>query len=146
MLVKIYVATLPWTRSTAGAWSHRSTNVMSVAVSQRHREHRSTIAVASWCKRRVIRSCRGYISATLCTILLRSRYDLATTNALPWRLCYLSIADLGASGTLLLRSCRSAVLHVWFKCFPWCYSFRFWANSVEDLVKHAWFHFHVNDK
>ena len=143
------MATSPWTRSAAGASSHRSTNVMSVAVSQRHREHRSTIAVASWCNRRVILSCCGYTSATLCTILLRSarsRYDLATTNALQWRLCYLSIADHGASGTLLLRSCRSAVLHLWFKCFPWYYSFRFWANSVEDLVKHAWSHSHVNDK
>ena len=122
---------------------------MSVAVSQRHREHRSTIAVASWCNHRVIRSCCGFTSATLCTILLRSarsRYDLATTNALPWRLCFSSLADLGASGTLLLRSCRSAVLHVRFKCFPWCYSFRFCANSVEYLVKHAWFHSHVNDK
>ena len=70
------------------------------AVSQRHREYRSTIAVASWPNNRVIRSRSDYASATLCAILLRSvrsRYNLATTNALPLRLCYLGIANLGAS-------------------------------------------------
>ena len=49
-------------------------------------------------------------AATLCAILLRSvrsvrsHYDLATTNALPRRLCYLGIVNLGASGTLQLHS------------------------------------------
>ena len=49
---------------------------------------------------------------------VRSRYDLATTNALPRRLCYLGIASLDASAMLLLRSWRSGQIHVWFKCFP----------------------------
>ena len=73
-----------------------------VVVSQRHREYRSTIAVVSWPNNRVIRPRSGYASATLCAILLRSvrsRYNLATTNALPRRLCYLDIANLGASTT-----------------------------------------------
>ena len=73
-----------------------------VVVSQRHREYRSTIAVASWPNNKVIRPRSGYTSATLCAILLRSvrsRYNLATTNAFPRRLCYLDIANLGASTT-----------------------------------------------
>ena len=32
---------------------------------------------------------------------LRSRYDLALINALPRRLCYLGIFNIGASATLL---------------------------------------------
>ena len=39
-----------------------------------------------------------YASAELCAILLRSVrsfYDLATTNALPRRLCYLDIVNMG---------------------------------------------------
>ena len=59
--------------------------------------------------------------ATLCAVLLRSvpsRYDLAMTNVVPRQLCYLGIANLGASVTKLLRSWRSGQLHVWFKCFP----------------------------
>ena len=48
-------------------------------------------------------------AATLCATLLRSvrsHYDLATTNTLPRRLCYL--ANIGASVTLPLRSLRLA--------------------------------------
>ena len=52
------------------------------------------------------------------TLLLRSwrpcyaLYALATTNALPRRLCYLGIVNLGASATLPLCSwpCSSALL------------------------------------
>ena len=84
---------------------------MGVAVSRRHRGHRSTIA-----------SHRGEIAelfvrdaATLCAISLRSvlsRYELYTINALPRRLCYLAIGNLGASVTLLAFWPTSA----WFKC------------------------------
>ena len=62
-----------------------------------------------------------YASAALCAILLRSVrscYDLATTNALPQRLCYLDIVNMGASATLPLRSWRSGQLIAWFKCSP----------------------------
>ena len=60
-------------------------------------------------------------AATLCAILLcsvRSHYDLATTNALPRRLYYLGIVNLGASGTLQLHSWRSGQLQAWFECSP----------------------------
>ena len=60
-------------------------------------------------------------AATLCVTLLRSvrsHYDLATTNALPRRLCYLGIVNLCAFATLPLRSCCSGQLWAWFKCSP----------------------------
>ena len=44
-------------------------------------------------------------ASMLCSV--RSCYNLATTNALPWRLCYLDIVNTGASATLPLRSWRS---------------------------------------
>ena len=60
-------------------------------------------------------------SARFCDAL----YALTTTNALPQRLCHLSIANIGASATfchasatLLLRSWRSGQLRVLFTCFP----------------------------
>ena len=49
---------------------------------------------------------------------VRSRYDLATTNVLPRRLCYLGIVNIGASATLPLRSWRPGQLQAWFKCPP----------------------------
>ena len=55
-------------------------------------------------------------SAALCAILLRSCYELATTNALSRRLCYLDIVNIGASATLPLPSWRSGQLNAWFKC------------------------------
>ena len=63
----------------------------------------------------------SYASATLCATLLRSvrsHYDLATTNVLPQRLCYLGIVNLGASATRPLRSWRSGQLQALFKCSP----------------------------
>ena len=60
-------------------------------------------------------------AATLCAALLRSvrsHYDLATTNALPRRLYYLGIVNLGASATLPLRSLNSGQLQALFKCSP----------------------------
>ena len=47
---------------------------------------------------------------------VRSRYDLATTNALPRRLCYLG--NIGASVMLPLRSWRPGQLQALFKCPP----------------------------
>ena len=58
------------------------------------------------------------------TLLLRSSrpcyalYALTTTNALPRRLYYLGIVNLGASATLPLRSWRSGQLQALFKCSP----------------------------
>ena len=49
---------------------------------------------------------------------VHSCYDHATTNTLPRRLCYLDIANMGASATLPLRSWRSGQLIAWFKCSP----------------------------
>ena len=92
---------------------------MSVAVSRRHREHRSTLAVTSWRNGRVIHPWCSYASATLCATLLRSvgsHYDLHMTNALPRRLCHLGIINLGACATLPLRSWRSGQLQASFKC------------------------------
>ena len=78
-LLKIYVATSPWTRRATEAKSHRSKIIMSVAVSRRHHEHRSTIADTSWRNRRVIHPRCSYASATyalrdlvtVCTLSLR---------------------------------------------------------------------------
>ena len=56
-----------------------------------------------------------YASAALCAILLcsvRSCYDLTTTNALPRRLCYLDIVNMGASATLPQRSWRSGMVNL----------------------------------
>ena len=77
-----------------------------------------SIVVQSTSNRGAIAESFDRVAATLLVRSAQSCYALhalATTNALPWRLCYLSIADLGASGMLLLRSCRSGQLHVWFK-------------------------------
>ena len=58
------------------------------------------------------------------TLLLRSvrpwyaLYTLTTTNALPRRLCFLGIVNLGASATLSLRFWRSGQLQALFKCPP----------------------------
>ena len=58
------------------------------------------------------------------TLLLRSSrsgyalYALATTNALPRRLCFLGIVNLCGSATLRLRFWRSGQLQAWFKCLP----------------------------
>ena len=113
---------------------------MSVAVSRRHREHRSSIALTS-----AMQLHSYYASAALCAILLRSVrscYDLATTNALPQRLCYLDIVNMGASATLPLRSWRSGQLIAWFKCSPKVgvaildsrtTSERFHAHVIEEL-------------
>ena len=60
-------------------------------------------------------------AATLLLRYARSCYALcalATTNALPRRLCYLDIVNIGASATLPLRSWRSGQLSAWFKCSP----------------------------
>ena len=85
---------------------------MSVAVSRRHRENRSTIAVTLWRNRELfVRD-----AALLYAILLRSGYDLATINALLMRLCFLAIVNLGASASLPLRSMRSGQLQAWLKC------------------------------
>ena len=94
---------------------------MGVAVLQRHREHRSSIAVTSWRNRRVIHPRCSYASAALYAILLRSVrscYDFATTNALPRRKYYLDIGNIGASATLPLHSWCSCQLIAWFKCAP----------------------------
>ena len=94
---------------------------MGVAVLRRHRKHRSSIAVTSWRNRRVIHLRCSYASAALCAILLcsvHSCYGLATTNALPRRLCYLELVNMGASAMLPLRSWRSGQLIAWFKCSP----------------------------
>ena len=94
---------------------------MVVAVLRRHREHRSSIAVTLWRNRRVIHPRCSYASTALCAILLRSVrscYELATTSALPRRLCYLDIVNIGAFATLPLRSSRSGQLNAWFKCSP----------------------------
>ena len=94
---------------------------MTVAVSRRHREQRSTIAVTSCRNHRVIHPRYSYASVTLYLILsrsVRSRYDLAMTIALPRRLCNLGIANLGASAMLPQRSKLSGQLQVWFKCSP----------------------------
>ena len=47
-----------------------------------------------------------------------SLYALATTNALPRRLCYLGIVNIGAFATLPLHSWRPGQLQAWFKCPP----------------------------
>ena len=94
---------------------------MGVAVSRRYHEQCSSVAVTSWRNRRVIHPRFYYASAALCAILLRfvrSCYELATTSALPRRLCYLDIVNIGASATLPLRSSRSGQLNAWFKCPP----------------------------
>ena len=118
---------------------------MGVSVSRRHREYRSSIAVTSRRNRRVIYPRCSYASAVLCAILLRSVrscYDLATTNALPRRLCYLDIVNMGASATLPLRSWRSGQPIAWFKCSPKVdvaildsrtTSERFHAHVIEEL-------------
>ena len=49
---------------------------------------------------------------------VRSYYKLATTSALPRRLCYLDIVNIGASAMLPLRSWHSGQLNAWFKCSP----------------------------
>ena len=62
-----------------------------------------------------------YASATLFATLLRSvrsHYDLATTNALPRRLCYFGIVNRGASVMLPLHSWRFGQLQALFKCSP----------------------------
>ena len=86
-----------------------------------------------------------YASAALCAILLRSVrscYELATTSALPRRLCYLDKVNIGASATLPLRSWRSGQLNAWFKCSPKVdvaildsrtTSVRFHAHDIEEL-------------
>ena len=85
---------------------------MSIAVSRRHREHRSTIAVESWPNRRVILPQCSYALldlVMLCTLSLRPT---------PFRGdCAINIAKLGASATLPLRSWRSGQLQAWIKCF-----------------------------
>ena len=118
---------------------------MGVAVSRRHREHRSSIAVTSWRNRIVTHPRCSYASTTLLLRYVRSCYALcalATNNALPQRLCYLDIANIGASATLLLRSWRSGQLNAWFKCSPKVgvaildsrtTSERFHAHVIEEL-------------
>ena len=94
--------------------------------------------------RRVIQSLCSFTSATLCVTLLRSvrsHYDLATTNALPWRLCYLSIINLGASATLPLRSWRSGQLQVLFKCSP-----KIGVALLDSRTNSERFHSHVIEK
>ena len=60
----------------------------------------------------------SYALYALTTTLLGPCYDLATTNALPRRQCYLGIVNFGASVTLPIRSWRSGQLQTLFKCFP----------------------------
>ena len=75
---------------------------------------------------------------------VRSCYNLATTNALPRRLCYmyLDTVNICASATLPLRSRRSGQLSAWFKCSPKVgvaildsrtTSERFHAHVIEEL-------------
>ena len=100
------------------------------------------MAVTSWRNHRVIRR----DAVTLHAILHGSRYDLATINALPRRLCYLAIVILGASVMLPLRSWRSGQLQAWYKCTPEVVvtPLDSRTNSVEDLVKHERFLFSCN--
>ena len=80
-------------------------------------------------------------AATLCATLLcsvRSHYDLATTNALPWRLCYLGIVNLGASATLPLCTWRSGQLQALFKCSP-----KVDVSLLDYMTNSGLFHSHV---
>ena len=73
-------------------------------------------------------------AATLCTTLLRSvhsHYDLATTNALLWRPCYLGIVNLGASGQL----------QALFKC-----SLKVGVTLLDSRTNSEQFHSHVIEK
>ena len=120
---------------------------MGVAVSRRHREHRSSIAVTSWRNRRVIHPRCNYASTRLLPRYALSCYALcafATTSALPRQLCYmyLDIVNIGASNTLPLCSSRSGQLNAWFKCSPKVdvaildsrtTSERFHAHVIEEL-------------
>ena len=118
---------------------------MGVAVSQRHREHRSSIAVTSWQNRRVIHPRCSYSSTTLLLRYAQSCYALcalATTNTFPRRLCFSDIVNIDASATLPLRSLLSGQLNAWFKCSPKVgvaildyrtTSERFHAHVIEEL-------------
>ena len=112
---------------------------MGVAVSRRHREHRSSIAVTC-----IVAKSQSYMYSS--AMQLRFNYAalcaLATTNALPRRLCYLDVVNIGASATLPLRSWRSGQLNAWFKCSlkvgvaildSRTTSERFHANVIEEL-------------
>ena len=83
-----------------------------------------------------------YASAALCAILLRSVrscYELATTSALPRRLCYLDIVNIGASAdTLPLRSWRSGQLNACFKCSP-----KVGVEILDSRITSERFHAHV---
>ena len=81
-------------------------------------------------------------SAALCAILLRSVRScnkLATTNALPRRLCYLDIFNIGTSATLPLRSWRTGQLNAWFKCSP-----KVGVAILDSRTTSERFHAHVN--
>ena len=118
---------------------------MGVAVSRRHREHRSSIAFTSWRNRLVIHPRCSYASTTLLLRYGRSCYPLcalATTNTLPRRWCYLDIVNMGACATLPLRSWLSGQPIAWFKCSPKVgvaildsrtTSERFHAHVIEEL-------------
>ena len=122
---------------------------MCVAVSRRHREHRSSIAVTSWRNRRVIHPRCSYASTTLLLHYARSCYalcalattSLATTSPLPRRLCYFDIVNIGASATLPLRSCRSGQLNAWFKCSP-----KVGVAILDSRTTSERFHAHVIEK
>ena len=58
-----------------------------------------------------------FASALLYAILFRS-VPLATTNTLPWRLCYLDIVNCNSSVSFWLCSWCSSQLQAWFKCIP----------------------------
>ena len=106
-----------------------------------------SLSHASWRNRRVtcIHPRCSYASTTLLLGYARSCYALcalATTNALPRRLCYLDVVNIGASATLPLHSWRSVQLNAWFKCSlkvgvaildSRTTSERFHANVIEEL-------------
>ena len=82
--------------------------------------------------------CALHDLVTLSTLSLRSRYDLATNNALPRRLCFFGIVNLGASATLPLRSWRTGKLQAWFKCSP-----KVGVALFDPRTNSEWFHSHV---
>ena len=97
---------------------------MSVAVSQRHRVHRSTLAVTSWRNRSYssvmqLRFCYALCDlVTLCALSLQPRYDQHASEATvifrhsqPWRFG-------NAFATLPLRSWCSGKLQALFKSSP----------------------------
>ena len=117
------------TQNETEAWSHRSKIIMSVAVSQRHHEHCSSIATL--CDLDMV-----------CTLSLRPCYDQLMRFRGNCATClYLGIVNLGASAILLLHSLRSGQLKASFECSP-----KVGVALLDSETNSEQFHSHVIDE